>query len=753
MSKGKKQAHQTAADSTGRKRPNKSGAEKRRVKKDKRSRNQATSEADLDPDFQFGASDPGDLNGLPSKAPRQTASDKSVKDTSTDIVRTASEQSQDKSEKRSRSQKRNQTRKRQKLALRQDQRAEKQDAQMSEDPVYERPTEAVEHESTTNGLTEGDDFISLNFDDSDTAAGPEDDGDSEDEKPTAFASIAEKLGKFVQDSIDPLKRKRNEPNDSKKSRKRKRVVAEKDPYPWLQGVSYAKEQEPARILHKELLDFVRYVGPTEEEHRVRTFVISRIQKLVEKKWPTASLHVFGSFETKLYLPTSDIDLVILSSETGEVYEKPTHLRRLANWLVKAHIAENIQVITSARVPIIKFIDSVTKINVDISFNKPSGLVAAGVVKRYTQKLPALRPLVVFIKHFLNMRGMNEVYLGGLGSYSIICMVISFLQRHPKVATGQILQEENLGVLVVEFLELYGKRFNYDNVGININGAGKYFSKVDHGWQRPGQSYLLSIEDPTDPENDIAKSSFGILKVKSTLGGGHDFMVQRLYDVNDRIKERRRADVGLDSILSAVVSIDEDMKESRAFIASCFDSDTVQEALERMEEEEGEIHEVPSFDPSALTQKKVAKQSRPEFVEEEESDLDLIDDDGHKFVRPDGYKKPSNPGDVDDLYSKLNSAPVHPLPPSSKESDTKAKPATTGKAAEEVFLIESSEDEALPRKSMLDGDADVIDLDTDNEEEDSKVAQVNKGARTRYWEAKGKDTSLVDYESAESGDEQ
>ncbi|ORY84948.1 hypothetical protein BCR37DRAFT_345340, partial [Protomyces lactucae-debilis] len=366
-----------------------------------------------------------------------------------------------------------------------------------------------------------------------------DDAASEAEEVTIFSKVAEKLGAFVKDSKDTVanKRKRQAINEeesgtpqSKAARKRARVLMEEDPYPWLQGKDYAREQEPSRILHRELQDFIKFVEPTAGEHALRSLVISRIRRLVTAKWPTASVHAFGSFETRLYLPTSDIDLVLLSSgQPGDpVYEQPKHLKKLAHLLVKAGIARDIQVITSARVPIIKFVDKLTQIHVDISFNKPTGLVAAGVVKRYCQQMPALRPLVIFIKHFLNMRGMNEVYLGGLGSYAITCLVISFLQRHPKIASGQIKSEDNLGVLAVEFLELYGKRFNYDVVGININGTGKYFSKQAVGWQRPGQTYLLSIQDPTDAENDIAKSSFGILKVKGTLAGGHDFLVQRLY---------------------------------------------------------------------------------------------------------------------------------------------------------------------------------------------------------------------------------
>lgn len=723
-----------------------SGAQVRKKRKERDSnkkRNKPYGEPDLDSDFQFAGESDGSSANNESSSPQTSLTRGLNKSDDLKVISNGKTKEKAASKELSKA-----ARKAEKKVARKQAKIERkmEAKRITEAPAVNKvPASEVaipdaltaetgqKDDQDTNGITENADFISLNFPDSETEAEDEPTAEQE-QRPNAFQKVAAKLGKFVQESINPLKRKRGkESTASKPSKQPKSVAREKDPYPWLEKVSYRKEQEPARILHHELLDFVKFVGPTEGEHLVRTFVISRVQKIIEHRWPSASLHVFGSFETKLYLPTSDIDLVVLSgSNGGELYEKPAHLRKLANWLVKARIAEGIQVITSARVPIIKFVDSVTKINVDISFNKPGGLVAAGVVKRYTETMPALRPLVIFIKHFLNMRGMNEVYLGGLGSYSIICMVISFLQRHPKVASGQVLQEENLGVLVVEFFELYGKRFNYDNVGISINNEGTYFNKIDHGWQRPGQSYLLSIEDPTDPDNDIAKSSFGILKVKSTLGGGHDFLVQRLYDLNDRIKERRRGDLRDDSVLGAVVSIDDDMKESRAIIAESFQSDIVQEELARLDTSEGEIHEVPSLDTKAWEQDHKAKNAHtgaPMFVEENESEDDgLIDDDGLKFVRPEGYKKPFQPGDVNDIYKRLDNNGQH----------TKHE-STNGQTGDHIYLIESS-DEGGHVSTTKPGE--IIDLDSSEDENDSKVAQVEKATRARYWDSKGVDKSVL-----------
>lgn len=51
--------------------------------------------------------------------------------------------------------------------------------------------------------------------------------------------------------------------------------------------------------------------PTDTEHRVRGDVVRRIERIILSMWPEAQVHVFGSYRTGLYLPTSDIDLVVI----------------------------------------------------------------------------------------------------------------------------------------------------------------------------------------------------------------------------------------------------------------------------------------------------------------------------------------------------------------------------------------------------------------------------------------------------------
>lgn len=174
---------------------------------------------------------------------------------------------------------------------------------------------------------------------------------------------------------------------------------------------------------------------------------------------------------------------------------------------------SIKVLDKASVPIVKLVDKKTDIKVDISFNMCNGVKSAELIKKFIDKFPVLPKLVYVLKQFLLERDLNEVFTGGISSYSLILMCISFLQLHPR-QDGVRSVNANLGVLLIEFFELYGRKFNYVKTGIRIRDGGKYIDKDEMQKEmidghRPS---MLCIEDPLQPSNDIGRSSYGVLQV-------------------------------------------------------------------------------------------------------------------------------------------------------------------------------------------------------------------------------------------------
>ncbi|MEE6465544.1 hypothetical protein FKM82_006590 [Ascaphus truei] len=264
-------------------------------------------------------------------------------------------------------------------------------------------------------------------------------------------------------------------------------------------------------LHEEIVDFYEFMSPRPEEAAMRREVVKRIETVIKDLWPTADVQIFGSFSTGLYLPTSDIDLVVFGN-----WERPP-LQLLEQALRKRNVAEpcSIKVLDKATVPIIKLTDLETEVKVDISFNVETGVKAAQFIKDYMKEYSLLPYLILVLKQFLLQRDLNEVFTGGISSYSLILMAISFLQLHPRIDARRA---ENLGMLLVEFFELYGRNFNYLKTGIRIRNGGAYIAK-DEIMKAMANGYrpsMLCIEDPLIPGNDVGRSSYGALQVQQVF---------------------------------------------------------------------------------------------------------------------------------------------------------------------------------------------------------------------------------------------
>lgn len=196
-----------------------------------------------------------------------------------------------------------------------------------------------------------------------------------------------------------------------------------------------------------------------------------------------NVHSFGSFAAGLYLPNADMDVVVISDDFAN-YGEPTacqtnnSMHRFAGSLRVSCIAkvDSIEVITKAKVPLVKFVDRLTSIKVDMSFENYTGISANKTFINWKSQHPAIPILVTTIKQFLMMRGLNEVVNGGLGGFSVTCLVTSLLQNMPRVQTGELVPELHLGEILIEFLDFYGNQLDISRTGIMMDPPG-YFDKV------------------------------------------------------------------------------------------------------------------------------------------------------------------------------------------------------------------------------------------------------------------------------------
>ncbi|KAI8919016.1 hypothetical protein DFJ77DRAFT_452759 [Powellomyces hirtus] len=331
-----------------------------------------------------------------------------------------------------------------------------------------------------------------------------------------------------------------------------------------------------KMLHEEINDYIAYLIPTEAEHAMRKLTVDRVTKVVQSVRPHAKVSVFGSFETKLYLPSSDVDMVVLDSSMGN----RAPLNEMEKAIRKAGIASKIECIAGAKVPIIKMVDSLTRYPADISFNVPAGVKAAEIVKKFIDDPKygeGLRPLLLIMKQFLYQRNLNEVFTGGIGSYTLMSLIVAFLKMHPKLQSGQIAAKDNLGILLIEFLDFYGNQFNYEDVGIGLNLKDVwYYPKSslyppNRCWlPRPPTPQALCVLDPQDMHNEIAGGSKAWRAIRAEFSRAAQLLVAMIGAGYHRAPHHP-SNATVTTLLGSILCVRRETIEHRESVHECYES--------------------------------------------------------------------------------------------------------------------------------------------------------------------------------------
>jgi non-canonical poly(A) RNA polymerase PAPD5/7 len=125
---------------------------------------------------------------------------------------------------------------------------------------------------------------------------------------------------------------------------------------------------------------------------------------------------------------------------------------------KAYILHSIRY---ARYPLISVQDRLSGLDVQIVLSKDSSL-SRTIMQGYMEEYPYLRQLYYVVKTALEIRGLTDVYRGGIGSYPLFMMIVASI-RHaphpPNDAAGGLLN----------FLRFWSE-FDTRNQGISIEPA-------------------------------------------------------------------------------------------------------------------------------------------------------------------------------------------------------------------------------------------------------------------------------------------
>lgn len=284
------------------------------------------------------------------------------------------------------------------------------------------------------------------------------------------------------------------------------------------------------------------MSPIEDE--AAKVLTAEVKSLVHKEYPNNYLNPVGSYSTGLADRLSDFDFSLSFPdleksplERGPSPTRPRNRKAGLKALAKIKMAfqrskhfQDIEFI-HARVPIIKAVHCETQLGVDIQ-TLSSHKAAREYTLFYLAEFPTLQPLYIVFRSALHLRQLNVVHEGGLGSYSILMMIVNALKH----ASGKYAQDDLVGhfLHVLDFYssaDLYTDGFSPDPPRIfqkkeSKRSANEKIARLLDPMLRgidimpkldPKKPYLLCLQDPANPINDLGCKAYGIKHIQRLFG--------------------------------------------------------------------------------------------------------------------------------------------------------------------------------------------------------------------------------------------
>ena len=183
-----------------------------------------------------------------------------------------------------------------------------------------------------------------------------------------------------------------------------------------------EEVEYLSSLNKDITKFIATQEISDELSNRRNGIIKHLKKVLSNKFRGSKLTPFGSFESGLSLSNGDIDLCLQFHG-----ERPKKVLTKIARMLREDAMENVTLISSAKVPIVKFVDTKSRIPVDISINNNLAVYNTELLRRYVAKDERVRPFILAIKKWALNRGISNAVHGTFSSYAWTLIAINYLQ--------------------------------------------------------------------------------------------------------------------------------------------------------------------------------------------------------------------------------------------------------------------------------------------------------------------------------------
>ncbi|KAL6732124.1 hypothetical protein Aduo_002919 [Ancylostoma duodenale] len=241
-------------------------------------------------------------------------------------------------------------------------------------------------------------------------------------------------------------------------------------------------------------------------------------------FPMCGLYVVGSSLNGFGNNTSDMDLclMITNKDLDQKTDAVVVLNMILSTLQHTEWVSH-QKLILAKVPIlrIKFAAPFSDITVDLNANNSVAIKNTHLLCYYSSFDWRVRPLVSVVKEWAKRKGINDANRSSFTSYSLVLMVIHYLQcgtepgvlpslqqmfprrfankcdvrtlnvtlplDTPATSEWHYSDKSTLGELLIGFLDYYANKFDYDRDAISVR-LGKRIDRAVIARQRPNGGY-------------------------------------------------------------------------------------------------------------------------------------------------------------------------------------------------------------------------------------------------------------------------
>jgi len=316
--------------------------------------------------------------------------------------------------------------------------------------------------------------------------------------------------------------------------------------PWLVTNSSAQLNRDD-ILSLQISNLATWLALTPAEYSFRNDMVRDFSASLREEIVDVEFYLFGSHETGLSTTLSDVDVGFHIPSILKPSGQRGPSTGLGRRQVRLHVNSILhqistsevwrkryvdqEVVKSAKHPLVRVCHVGSGTDIQIVASQSMKHVIAYICD-CLEEFPQLKPIFLLLKSALKARALTDPKLGGIGSYPLLVLLFVCLKRKRIMRRHSIAEalqaifhscndlDTRTTGLTAEYPYTFHKHFENERPGAAEKAAMEADSAL---WARrqlavkrdPGD-FLLCLQDPNDPTNDLGNGAWRILDILATM---------------------------------------------------------------------------------------------------------------------------------------------------------------------------------------------------------------------------------------------